>query len=76
VSRAGVLEVTGSRGGLGSDGTALEEPSAVALEVVMSLTRRPGKTALDEGGSYGACSVVDLFSETALGEPFTAAEGG
>jgi hypothetical protein len=34
------------------------------------------ETALDEGGSYGACSVVDLFSETALGEPFTAAEGG
>jgi hypothetical protein len=29
-----------------------------------------------EGGSHESCSVDDLFSETALEEPFTASEGG
>jgi hypothetical protein len=35
----------------------------------------PGKAPV-EGGRPRSCSVVVLFSETALEEPFTAAEGG
>ena len=35
----------------------------------------PGKARVAEG-SHRSCSVVILFSETALEEPFTASEGG
>ena len=40
----------------------------------MGLIAGPGK-AVVEGGNLQSCSVVVLFSETALEEPFTAAEG-
>ena len=41
----------------------------------MGAIRGHGK-AIVKGGNAGSCSVVFSFSETALGEPFTAAEGG
>ena len=41
----------------------------------MGLIPGPGKAPV-EGVNLRSCSVVILFSEPALEEPFTAAEGG
>jgi hypothetical protein len=58
-----------------SDVADLEEPSTMSEgeSHVIDPGAREGPV---EGGSHESCSVDDLFSETALEEPFTASEGG
>jgi hypothetical protein len=55
---------------------ALEEPfTATAVGNESEAQSGAGKVVI-EGVSRGLCSVVFLFSETALEEPFRMAEGG
>jgi hypothetical protein len=55
---------------------ALEKPSTRRRGENRRLDPEARETAAVEGGSHRRCSVVDMFSETALEESFTAAEGG
>jgi hypothetical protein len=57
----------------GSDVTVLEEPSTVAQGRVVGEIQGPGKARVEEASR--PCTVVILFSETDLEEPFTASEG-
>ena len=54
----------------------LEEPSTASRRRASRGRDRGPEKALVKGGNLRSCSVVVLFSETALEEPFTAAERG
>jgi hypothetical protein len=74
VSREGRWDVNGLPEGFsGSVVAVVEEPSTVARGLVMGVIRRPGR-AVAGGGSPRLCTVVVLFSETVVEEPFTATE--
>lgn len=59
-----------------SDVAALEKPSTSRRGESERLEPEARETAAVEGGSHRQCSVVDMFSETALEESFAAAEEG
>ena len=60
---------------MGSDVAALEKPSTRRRGVSQRLDPEARERAAVAAGSHRQCSVVDMFSETALEESFTAAEG-
>jgi hypothetical protein len=54
----------------------LEEPFTATAEGSEPEAQSGAGKAVTKGGGRGSCSVVFLFSETVLEEPFRMAEGG